>query len=122
MQTNRKSRREPVLLSARCRRSSWIISHVELGNISEGGCCILGQSADLAEDDIVTLRFAGLKGIEGTVRWIDADRAGVAFIEPLPDETVTLLANAYNAIRSDVIDIRRSLRRRAAPSSIAAGR
>ena len=112
--TDRASSRAPVLLNGRCRKTSWIISHIELVNISEGGCCIARPSGDLSEDDAVSLRFGGMKGIEGNVRWAKDGRAGIAFNEPLDRATVKELSRAYAARRTDVIDIRTALRKRAA--------
>lgn len=95
-QTNRANPRQPVLLDARCRKSSWLVNQVELANISEGGCCIIDRSDGLSADQEVRLRFAGLDAIVGTVRWVDEARIGIAFAEPLQSDIVKDLTDTYS--------------------------
>ena len=109
-QTNRANPRQPVLLEARCRKTSWLINRVEFANISEGGCCIIGRTEGLARDQEIELRFAGLEAIKGTVRCIRDGRVGVAFTEPLATETVENLAVTYPLGEAKLPGIRDSLK------------
>lgn len=93
--TRRVGRREPVLLDARCRKSSWIVNQVELVNISEGGCCISGRIEGLVPGDDVTLRIADLGPLKGNVRWSDKRQAGIAFAKPITVGLVAELAERY---------------------------
>lgn len=92
---DRLNLRRTVLLQARCRKSSWNVFPVELGDLSEGGCCIVGssESFDLGED--VSLRIANLKPIAGQVRWIRGVRVGVEFRAALNARIIAELARVY---------------------------
>ena len=94
-QTERASPRQPVLLDARCRKTSWVVNQVELVNISPGGCCILGRIDGIGVDDEVTLRIADFAAIQGRVRWIRKREAGLAFNDALDARTVDALAATY---------------------------
>jgi hypothetical protein len=96
-QNKRTSARQPILLDARCRKTSWFVNQVELVNVSEGGCCICGRLDGLAAGDEVTLRLADLGAVPGSVRWVEERRAGIAFASPLAQPVVDELAATYTA-------------------------
>ncbi len=102
----RKSERQPLLLNARCRKSSWLVDHVELANISQGGCCIVGGGEGLQQGQAVTIRFADLKGVPGTICWTENKTAGVRFDKPLDAALIAELAETYAFTPSNVINIR----------------
>jgi hypothetical protein len=91
----RLSPRHVVLLRARCRKSSWHVIGVELSDISEGGCCIVGISEEFVANQRVSLRLANFKAVEAEVRWSQGDRAGLAFLAPLSRAQIEQLAQLY---------------------------
>ncbi|MFC0203359.1 PilZ domain-containing protein [Novosphingobium soli] len=92
---DRLSQRRTVLLQARCRKSSWYVFPVELGDISEGGCSIVGCSEAFAAGERIQLRMANLKPIEAEVRWVRRDRVGVEFRAALKRSVLADLGGAY---------------------------
>ena len=102
----RRDKRNPLLLNARCRKSPWLVDHVELANISEGGCCIVGGGEGLVVGQDVKIRFADLKGVPGKICWIESRIAGVQFDEPLDAELVAELGDTYSFAAPNVVDIR----------------
>ena len=107
----RGSERREVLLSARCRKSSWIVHRVELNDLSEGGCCIIGGADGLELGQSVVIRFADLKGIPGTVRWVADHRAGVEFDSPVEAAVIAELGQVYGQAGGNVTDIKKYLSR-----------
>ncbi|MPS69204.1 MULTISPECIES: PilZ domain-containing protein [Novosphingobium] len=92
---DRLSERHEVLLRARCRKSSWHVFAVELSDISEGGCCIVGNAEDFEPGQSVALRIAHLKAIPAHVRWIRESRVGIEFLSPLGSRVIGDLDKAY---------------------------
>ncbi|MFC3214571.1 PilZ domain-containing protein [Novosphingobium panipatense] len=95
---HRQTARGPVLLQARCRKSSWSVFPVEVGNISNGGCSIFGNTDKLGVDEMVQLTFASLKGIVADVRWLGSNQAGIEFRDPLEDHVVEELRRTYGLV------------------------
>ena len=83
------------MLDARCRKTNWLVNRVELVNISEGGCCIVGRIDGLGMGDEVVLRIASHGAVSGRIRWVEKRRAGIAFNDPLSAKTVNDLATLY---------------------------
>lgn len=92
---DRLNRRRTVLLQGRCRKSSWEVFDVELDNLSEGGCCIVGSSELFEPRQSLSLRFANTRNIEASVRWVTDDRVGVEFRVPLKRRIIEDLGIAY---------------------------
>lgn len=92
---DRLSARHTVLLQARCRKTRWNVFPVELADISQGGCCIVGSGESFARGEAVQLRIAHLKPIEAQVRWLREGRVGVEFRAPLPSETSKDIGRIY---------------------------
>lgn len=88
--------RHHVLLEARCRKSSWHVFGVELADISEGGCCIVGNDGDFVVTQRVALRMANLKAIEAEVRWVRDGRVGLEFLAPVRQQSIEDLARLYS--------------------------
>ena len=95
---DRLSTRNAVLLDARCRKTSWNVVRVELGNISQGGCCIVGSGPDFAVGEEIELRVAHMKGIPATVRWVRGKDAGVEFKSALKARAVEELSRIYSIV------------------------
>jgi len=109
--SDRLAERSPVLLNARCRKSSWLVSQVEVSDISQGGCCLVGSADNLSVGQQVILRFAGKPGFLGTVRWIRGDDAGIEFLVAADDDVIAEIARIYAPDASNVTDIRKYLGR-----------
>jgi len=92
---DRLNRRLTVLLHGRCRQSSWQVFDVELGDISEGGCCVIGNADRFAQGQHVSLRFANLRNVEGSVRWLRDDRIGLEFRKPIKARVIEELAASF---------------------------
>lgn len=92
---DRLDRRVTVLLQGRCRDSSWSVFDVELGNISAGGCCIIGNPLRFEPMQLLSLRFADFRNIDAKVRWIVGDTVGVEFQTPLKRRAIERLAGVY---------------------------
>lgn len=92
---DRFSTRHTVLLQARCRKSSWNVFPVELADISQGGCCIVGSGESFIQGESVQLRIANMKPIEGDVRWLQRERVGVEFRVALPSSTADEIGRIY---------------------------
>ncbi|HUD29382.1 MAG TPA: PilZ domain-containing protein [Novosphingobium sp.] len=92
---DRLNTRRTVLLQARCRKSSWHVFPVELGDISQGGCSIIGCADSFAPGERVRLNIAHLKPIEAEVRWLLDDKVGVEFVSALKGRVIEELAETY---------------------------
>lgn len=92
---DRLSDRHEVLLQARCRKSSWHVFPVELGDISQGGCSIVGSSEAFTSGERVRLNIAHLKSIEAEVRWIREQKVGVEFRAALKGRLIDELGGSY---------------------------
>lgn len=68
---------------------------VELDNISEGGCCIIGGSEHFEPMQVVSLRFANLRNVVAQVRWIRGGMVGVEFRTPLKHRVIEDVGQAY---------------------------
>lgn len=92
---DRLSERHSVLLQARCRKSSWNVFPVELGDISEGGCCVIGSSEEFVIGETVQLRIANLKPLTAHVRWRRGAKVGVEFRSALKGNLIDELGQRY---------------------------
>lgn len=95
---DRLNARHTVLLQARCRKSSWNVFPVELSDISEGGCCIVGSAEDFTAGEAVQLRIAHLKPIEAHVRWIRGPKVGVEYRAALNGRVTEDLGRIYGVV------------------------
>lgn len=94
-QGDRLTARQTVLLHARCRKSSWHVFPVELGDISQGGCSIVGSSGAFIPGERLRLNVAHLKPIEAQVRWLNDEKVGLEFIEALSSRLTDDLGKLY---------------------------
>ncbi|MEP7223124.1 MAG: PilZ domain-containing protein [Novosphingobium sp.] len=79
----RQGLRFPVWMDATCRTSEGGAEDVVLSDISVDGCGLVGPEGMLQPGQLVILRMPSLEGMEGTVCWVKARRAGVRFARPL---------------------------------------
>ncbi|KMS59479.1 pilus protein PilZ [Novosphingobium barchaimii LL02] len=92
---DRLNTRRTVLLQGRCRKSPWHVFPVELGDLSQGGCSIVGSSESFARGEHVQLRVAHLRPIEAEVRWLLPGKVGVEFRAPLNGNLIEELGELY---------------------------
>jgi hypothetical protein len=92
---DRLGRRLTVLLHGRCHKSSWKVFDVELDNISEGGCCIVGGADRFRQGQSLSLRFANLRNIDADVRWIREGKVGLEFRSALKRRVIEDLGQSY---------------------------
>ncbi|MEP6869164.1 MAG: PilZ domain-containing protein [Novosphingobium sp.] len=79
----RQELRFPVWMEATCRTSEGGAEDVVLSDISVDGCGLVGKDGMLQPGQLVIMRMHTLEGLEGTVCWVKARRAGVKFARPL---------------------------------------
>jgi hypothetical protein len=79
----RQGLRYPVLMDATCRTSEGGVEDVVLSDISVNGCGLVGSEGMLQPGQLVVMRLQSLEGLEGTVCWVNARRAGIKFARPL---------------------------------------
>lgn len=79
----RRSLRSVIVTPANCERPWGTIEKVLLVDISADGCRIATFGAPLCLGARVLIRSAALLGGSGTVRWAEADSAGIEFDTPL---------------------------------------
>ncbi|MYL96729.1 PilZ domain-containing protein [Novosphingobium sp. FGD1] len=94
-QGDRLAARHTVLLHARCRKSSWHVFPVELGDISQGGCSIVGSSSAFVPGERLRLNVAHLKPIEAQVRWLSDEKVGLEFVDALSGRLIEDLGKLY---------------------------
>jgi hypothetical protein len=92
---DRLADRQGVLLQARCRKSSWHVFPVELGDISQGGCSIVGSSEAFVPGEKMRLNIAHLKPIDVEVRWIRDEKVGLEFRAALKQRVIDELGSTY---------------------------
>ncbi|GLK45145.1 MULTISPECIES: PilZ domain-containing protein [Novosphingobium] len=92
---DRLAGRRAVLMQARCRKSSWHVFPVELSDISQGGCSIVGSAEIFVRDEPIQLRIANFKPIAAHVRWLKGNKVGVEFRSALAGKLIEELGRAY---------------------------
>jgi hypothetical protein len=97
----RRTKREKVIVAARCRKYDGLVENVILSDLSEDGCRLYADDMTLRVGQRLTLQPSKLDAIAGQVRWVDGNRAGVAFDQPLHSAVAEHLQQQY-AIRSNL--------------------
>jgi hypothetical protein len=70
-------------MDATCRTSEGGAEDVVLSDISLDGCGLVGSEGMVQPGQLVIMRMQSLEGLEGTVCWVKATRAGIKFARPL---------------------------------------
>ncbi|EJU09066.1 hypothetical protein LH128_30846 [Sphingomonas sp. LH128] len=94
-ENDRLAQRHPVLLQARCRKSRWHVFPVELGDVSQGGCSVVGSAEAFVPGEAIELRIANFKPIPAHVRWLDGNTVGIEFRSALAGRVIQELGQAY---------------------------
>ena len=87
----RSDPRFSVALDAQLRRSGRHAERVMVSSVSTRGCAIT-PTRSVSEGEYVWIRFSGLEARAANVVWIEAERAGLKFIEPLHSAVVDQLS------------------------------
>lgn len=72
-----------TLLEARCRTRRSGVSPIDVLDLSIAGCVFDRRTMPLEEGQRVLIRLPGLTFMGASVIWIEDDRAGLAFEQPL---------------------------------------
>lgn len=88
----RRSERRVVNLAARLRDPGARMEEVEVVNLSTDGFMARGHVA-LEEGATVWLRISGLEPQNSRVVWVEEDKAGFEFVNPLHPATVEMLVS-----------------------------
>ena len=71
--------------------------HVDVCNVSAGGCLVEAEGLALQQDALARLRIEDIGTIDGKVIWVDGHRAGLSFDEDLHEAVVRYVARRTNA-------------------------
>lgn len=83
----RRSPRANVILTATVEGSAGCRAQVRIANLSANGAMVIGKGVPSRESEII-FRCNGLD-INGWVTWLDGDRAGIQFAEPIEPEALS---------------------------------
>ena len=93
--TPRVSDRRPLHLMVKSRVESRAI-HVDMIDISEGGCKIRGTDGFASVGDRVTMKIANIHAPVGHVAWVEGRLAGVAFEGRMHEAVLDHLIDSQN--------------------------
>jgi hypothetical protein len=97
VQVQRKGLRVSIESMVKLRRRGHHKFTVQVFDLSMEGCKLeFLETPQL--DETVWLKFEGLEGLEATVRWLDANTAGVEFVRPLHPAVFDLLVNRMRSV------------------------
>ena len=97
MQSNlRREERRNLEMYAKLRTSHECIV-VQIRNITQYGCQILGNWVFLKQNTRIMLRPDGFESFASTVRWVLPEKAGIEFDRPLHPAVVDHLCLLYPA-------------------------
>lgn len=101
-QTPRRTQRQPVELAAQCRTQSGLRDRGQISDISSEGCCVTTNSLFVRVGARIVIRPDGMEGLTGIVRWIEGNKAGVEFDNPVYGPVVDHLAQVHGLGRASV--------------------
>ncbi|MFC3173403.1 PilZ domain-containing protein [Novosphingobium bradum] len=96
-----RSERLKVTLHARMAAPDGAESGVTLVNINSEGCCLTTGGATLATGTPVLVRLESGDSLQGTVRWCDGEKAGLAFQFHLPPARVEYLRREHTTFLAE---------------------
>lgn len=73
----------PEYLVAQCRSRTGGYVELPVLDISPGGCLVDRRAWSAKPDERILIRLKGLSFQPGIVLWVEDDRAGIAFEQPL---------------------------------------
>ena len=87
----------PSKLLARCRFQSGTIAELEVLDLSHGGCMVDRKRAAADPGARVLVTLPGLASQAAQVVWVEDERAGIAFEQPLHDAVLEHLWQRLSA-------------------------
>jgi hypothetical protein len=99
---SRKSERKHVLIRARCRRRQGFTDPISIVDLSAEGCSISYPCSRLEIGQLVTIKPSTMDGIEGIVRWVSTEGAGIEFSRALYAPVVEHLQREFAGSRPAV--------------------
>lgn len=90
-EAERRRQRRPVSMDGHLVRDGGLTHSITLLDLNYGGCGI-ASSVELRPGEVVTLSVLGRGSLKAKVKWVNDDRAGIAFlpevaeVEPAPVE------------------------------------
>lgn len=84
----RKLKRDSLFLLAMMRvKGSDHVSRIKVRNLSEGGMMAESDDLRVARGQLVTVELRNVGWTDGTIAWVEGNRCGVAFVDPVdPDK------------------------------------
>ena len=101
----RRFERRAIELGAQCRTQSGLRDRGKISDISAEGCCVITNDLFVKIGARVVIRPEGMEGLSGVVRWIDGNRAGIEFDQPLYPPVVDHLVRTHG--HGQALDISR---------------
>jgi hypothetical protein len=80
---DRAEDRKPIIAQALVRPKPHTAQTVHLTDLSRHGCRLALEGHTLRVGEFISMKFGGLEYLQGIVRWVDADEAGIEFTRPL---------------------------------------
>jgi hypothetical protein len=80
---DRAEDREPIIAQVLVRPKQHSAQTIHLTDLSRHGCRLALEGVTLRVGEFISLKFGGLEYLQGIVRWVDADNAGIEFARPL---------------------------------------
>lgn len=82
----RRQGRRKASRSAKIESAKGTSAKVELADISEHGCAIVGGTDGMRAGGFVSIALGAGKPVQAIVRWVRDGRAGLEFLWPVPPE------------------------------------
>jgi len=80
----RKLKRDSLFLLAMMRVEGRDLLHrVKVRNLSEGGMMAEGDNLRIARGQLVSIELRNTGWVEGTIAWVEGNRCGVSFVDPV---------------------------------------
>jgi hypothetical protein len=96
---SRKSERQHVLIRARCRRGRGLTDPISIVDLTAEGCSISYPVSTLKVGQSVTIKPSAMDGIEGFVRWVSTEGAGIEFSRALYAPVAEHLQREFAGLR-----------------------
>ncbi len=84
MLDTRKMKRDSLFLLAMMRVEGRDVVHrIRVRNLSEGGMMAEGDDLRVGRGQLVSVELRNVGSVEATVAWVEGNRCGVAFVDPI---------------------------------------
>lgn len=94
----RKLKRDSLFLVAMMRVEGRDLVHrVKVRNLSEGGMMAEGEDLRVGRGQLVSVELRNTGWVEGAIAWVEGNRCGVAFVDPVDPARVRAPAGTDEA-------------------------